>query len=108
MLLILSCDDVTLQFCVWSVYFCVLKYIKFKFYEKPVVRNYIFAMLGISMIRNKDKPVNYKLFTCNFIKLFNCQQWSKICGCGMHYCTRGLLLNMNNAELNNCSCMNIS
>ena len=31
--LILSFDGVTLQFVVWHVYFCVLKHIKFKFYE---------------------------------------------------------------------------
>ena len=42
MLLILSFDDVTYQFCVWNVYFCVLKYIKFKLYEKPILQNYIF------------------------------------------------------------------
>ena len=73
-LLILSFDDVTLQFCVWNVYFCVLKYIKFKFYEKPVQQNYIFFItLGIDMIGNKDEPVKYKLFTCNFIEPCNCQ-----------------------------------
>ena len=60
MLLILSFDDVTLQCFVWNVYFCVLKYIKFKFYEKPVLKNYIvFTMLGIHMIANKDKSVIY-------------------------------------------------
>ena len=41
MLLILSFDDVSLQFCVWNVYFCLLEYIKFKFYEKAVLTNYI-------------------------------------------------------------------
>ena len=88
---------------------CVLKYIKFKFYEKPVPQNYTFTTLGINMLGNIDKPaVDYKLFTCNFIKSLNCLHWSKICGCGMHYCTWGLLLNMNNSELNKCSCMNIS
>ena len=42
MLLILCFDDLILQLFVWNVYFCVLKYIKFKFYEKPVLTNYIF------------------------------------------------------------------
>ena len=42
MLFILSFDDVTLQFIVWNVYFYVLKYIKSKFYEKPVLTNYMF------------------------------------------------------------------
>ena len=42
MLLILNFDDVTLQIFVWNVYFCVLKYIKFNFCEKPTLTNYIF------------------------------------------------------------------
>ena len=66
---ILSFDDVTLQFFVQNVCFCVLKHIKFKFYEKTVLFFVCFLVttLGINMIENKDKPVNYKLFTGNFI-----------------------------------------
>ena len=30
------------------------------------------------MIGNEDRPVIYKLFTCKFIKSFNCQNWSKL------------------------------
>ena len=37
MLLILSFDDVTLQYVVWNVYFCVLNHIRFKFYEKLIL-----------------------------------------------------------------------
>ena len=59
MLLILSSDDVTLQFFVWKIYFCVLKYIKFKVYEKPVLQIAYFCTKSfINMIANKDKPVN--------------------------------------------------
>ena len=44
MLLILSFGHVTLQFFVLNVYYCVLKYNKFKFYEKPVLTNYFFLL----------------------------------------------------------------
>ena len=30
------------NFFVWNVYFCVLKHIRFKFYEELVLTNYIF------------------------------------------------------------------
>ena len=42
MLLILCFDNVTLQFFVWNVFLCVQKHIRFKFYEKLVLKNYIF------------------------------------------------------------------